>query len=136
MFNGDPQQLWHGLSSDFGLILPMTAIVSFGDAPVSRKVRGIVQSISIDHRQFASGMVPVRTYVTISMMRIVDSYYMATGDTEPTGDSKVGGTVASKSGNDAFKQKTGDEALGSFAPENPGNAFTPATPVLPPGTTK
>lgn len=136
VFNGDPQQLWHGLSSDFGLILPVTAIVSFGDAPVSRKIRGIVQTISVDHRLFASGMVPTRTYVTISMMRIVDSYYMATGDTDPTGDSKIGGTVAPKSGNDVIKQKTGDEALGAFAPENPGNAFTPATPILPPGTTK
>ena len=136
VFNGDPQQLWHGLSSDFGLILPMTAIVSFGDAYVSRRLRGIVQTISVDHRLFASGMVPTRTYVTISMMRIVDSYYMATGDTDPTGDSKIGGTVAPKSGNDVIKQKTGDEALGAFAPENPGNAFTPATPILPPGTTK
>lgn len=73
--NGDPQDTWHGRSSDWGAIMPTMIALSIGDGPSSRKMRGMLTGISFNHVLFASGMVPVLTELTLTVNRIVDQYY-------------------------------------------------------------
>lgn len=101
--NGKPMEgLWHGrLTSDIGVFAPYPVIVSLGNAKRSRRIRGSINSFSLEHKMFAPGMIPIRTELQLNVMRISDSYYQnpdmdpdapATGDPEPgTGDDNRNG---------------------------------------------
>ena len=78
--NGDPYDTWHGKSSNFGMLIPTAVAVSVGDSPGARKFRGVLQNISWVHQQFAPGMIPVYTELTIAITRIPDNYYQEAPD--------------------------------------------------------
>ena len=89
--NGDPQQLWSGTSSDWGLLIPTMVIVSLGDGANSRRLRAQVTGINITHQQFYSGMIPTHTVLSLTLARISDAYYQASEDAQggaaPSGDA-------------------------------------------------
>jgi hypothetical protein len=75
--NGVPMEgLWHGKkTSDFGVFAPYPVIISLGNAKTSRRIRASITGFSIHHSMFAPGMIPIRSELQISAMRISDSYY-------------------------------------------------------------
>lgn len=73
--NGEPQDTWHGRSSDWGAIMPTMVVISMGDAPGARKIRGMLTGVNVTHNLFASGMIPVYTEVQLTISRVVDQYF-------------------------------------------------------------
>ena len=90
--NGDPwtatDQLWHAReTADFGVLFPFPIIVSIGDGPRTRRIRGTLTSISFNHTMFAPGMVPIRTELDISVARLTDSWHTGGLNFEPNSES-------------------------------------------------
>lgn len=75
VLNGDPFQTWHGESSNFGMLMPTMVNVFFGDSLGARKMRAVINNVSWVHQQFAPGMVPVYTQLTIGITRMPDAYF-------------------------------------------------------------
>jgi hypothetical protein len=77
--NGNPPniRLWTGKqnTSDFGVLVPYPIIVSIGDGPKTRRIRGSIMSATFKHTMFAPGMVPVRTQVSLNISRHSDAWY-------------------------------------------------------------
>lgn len=82
--NGEPFATWHGPTSNWGMLIPTAVAVSIGDSPGARKFRGVIQNISWVHQQFAPGMVPVYTELTLSITRIPDNYVREAPDASGT----------------------------------------------------
>lgn len=79
--NGDPQDTWHGMTSDWGMLIPMPSIISFGDQKGVRRVRGYIVSVGWSHKILAAGMIPMYSEVSVVFNRLPDSYYDTTGGT-------------------------------------------------------
>lgn len=82
--NGDPQDTWHGMTSDWGMLIPMPAIISFGDQKGVRRVRGYIESVGWSHKILAAGMIPMYSEVSVVFNRLPDSYYDTTNGTSST----------------------------------------------------
>lgn len=96
--NGEPQDTWHGRSSDWGAIMPTMVVISMGDAPGARKIRGMLTGVNVTHNLFASGMIPVYTEVQLTISRVVDQYYTPYSDeNDPTPDLGASMNVSSAS---------------------------------------
>lgn len=83
--NGDPFSTWHGQTSNWGMLIPTAVAVSMGDSPGARKFRGVIQNISWVHQQFAPGMIPVYTELSIAITRLPDNYYKEAPDASGAG---------------------------------------------------
>lgn len=75
--NGSPQDTWHGMSSDWGMLMPTMVVISLGDGPSSRRIRGMLTGVNFSHSLFVAGMIPVYTEVQLTINRVVDQYYQA-----------------------------------------------------------
>lgn len=77
LVNGKPFPVWWSDSpdgsADWGAFFPRPVVVSFGDEQTSRRLRGFLTSMSVSHQQFAPGMVPIYTTVSLAMERLLDS---------------------------------------------------------------
>lgn len=112
--NGDPKETWRGSSSNWGMLLPVGMLGFFGDSKGSRKMRVVMQNISWQHQQFAPGMIPVYTTLSLNFTRLPDNY-----GTEGAPD----GTIL----NGASLLKVGGGS-GSVAAD--GTTTTPTTPTV------
>ena len=124
--NGEPFDTWHGKTSDWGMMLPTLSILSLGDSPGCRKVRGYIQSIGYDHKMLIAGMVPVYTELQITFSRLVDSYYdtsaSSTSDTQP---EMGGGDFTNEQGGGDFSTSTGGDFSGNMGGGNFGTVTKP-----------
>lgn len=105
MVNSGPYDTWRGKTSDFGMLLPTMCDIFLGDSKGSRKIRGIVNGAAWTHQQFAPGMIPVYTQLTLNITRMPDSYSQAgvdssdnVGTTQSVGATPSGTTNNSTSG--------------------------------------
>lgn len=114
VLNGDPFDTWHGESSNFGMLMPTMVNVFVGDSLGARKMRGVINSVSWVHQQFAAGMVPVYTQLQISFTRMPDSYFQ---------DGKDASGNLGKSAMTGFKSGTVKAGTGV----NTGDPTAPAT---------
>lgn len=123
--NGEPFDTWHGKTSDWGMMLPTLSILSLGDSPGCRKVRGYIQSIGYDHKMLIAGMIPVYTELQITFSRLVDSYYDTSGSGTSVADqAKAAATAAAaQAAARAAKIKAGKTAKG-----DPNKVVTAGTP--------
>lgn len=93
--NGNPPSapMWHGrITSDFGILVPYPIIISIGDGPGVRRIRGSIMGATFKHTMFAPGMIPIRTNVTLSIRRHSDSWYTNEHINEENKDDSAGGT--------------------------------------------
>jgi cell wall-associated NlpC family hydrolase/lysophospholipase L1-like esterase len=111
--NGEPQDTWRGKTSDWGMMLPTLSIVSLGDSPGARKIRGYITSIGYDHKVLIAGMIPVYTELAITFNRLVDSYY----DTMGAETDLAIGANASVSGKDIKPSDTKDGKTANGDPD-------------------
>lgn len=91
MCNGDPLDTWHGVSSDWGMLMPTLLVLSLGYSAGNRKIRGRISNLGWTHRLFAPGMVPILTEVSLQFSRQSDSYFQA-------GEEEVAATTDSPGG--------------------------------------
>lgn len=87
MCNGDPFDTWHGKTSNWGTLLNTACIVSVGDSKGARKMRGVLNNASWVHQQFAPGMVPVYTQLSLSFSRLPDNYSAEAPDAQLAADA-------------------------------------------------
>lgn len=116
VLNGDPVNTWHGMSSDYGLMWPIQVIVSLGNSAGARKLRCIPTNMSVTHRMYRRGMVPMITEMSMSLIRMSDYYAKPGKDAVGADDAAL---VASGT--------TAEEAADSGQPgSTPGGATPPA----------
>lgn len=73
--NLDPVLTWRNeRTSDWGMMMATPLIISLGDSDGCRMYRGQVQSLSVQHRMYAPGMIPVYSSLSFSIIRIPDMY--------------------------------------------------------------
>lgn len=103
VINGDPMETWHGTSADFGFMMNRAVVISVGNSPGARKLRGIINNMGWTHQQFAPGMVPVYTQLTLNISRIPDLYDHSAPDALAANSAELfaSGSSSWQSGNDA-----------------------------------
>lgn len=62
-----------GGSSDFGFLLPRPVTVAFGDELDSRRLRGFISNLNVQHLIMAPGMIPALSKYTIRFERMHDA---------------------------------------------------------------
>jgi hypothetical protein len=50
-------------------------VFSLGGGKESRKLRGMLTDVSVEHVMFNSGMIPTMSSLQLSFLRVTDSYY-------------------------------------------------------------
>jgi murein DD-endopeptidase MepM/ murein hydrolase activator NlpD len=94
VINLDPVNTWREETSDWGMLMATPVIMSVGDSEGCRKYRGIVASMSVQHQQYAPGMIPVYSFLSINFLRTTDMYGLAGYTTVGAGsDSAVAGNI-------------------------------------------
>jgi hypothetical protein len=96
--NGQPPgaTMWHGRkTSDFGVLVPYPVLVSIGDGPKVRRIRGSIMQASFHHTMFAPGMIPIRTQVSLGISRHSDSWYTNESTEGESKDDSAAGSSGS-----------------------------------------
>lgn len=89
VINGAPMDTWHGLSADYGMLMNRVVLISVGNSPGARKIRGIINNMGWTHQQFAPGMIPVYTELTLNISRIPDMYDQSAPDATAANNAEI-----------------------------------------------